>query len=238
MENDTLKLTSVLADPTRFAIYQFISTANRQVNTLEIAEKFGIHPNVARLHLTKLEDVNLLKSETEKTGRGGRPSRIYTLSDEVISLQFPPRDYQLLARLAIETLLKTFGQEGLKALKEMGRSFGREAARQSMLKDGIDNTKALPVEKKIDSVERLIVAQGLKPNVELLDDHTIRFSVNNCIFNETVDALKNHSICEMHHHMLEGIFESYFGDIDFMQDSSISGGAMACQYTIVRLPVQ
>lgn len=237
MENDTLKLTSVLADPTRFAIYQYVSSMGRAVNVQEIADKFGIHPNVARLHLSKLEDVNLLKSITEKTGRGGRPSRVYTLSDEVVSLQFPPRDYKLLAKIAIETLL-SFGEEGKKALVEMGRNFGREAARQAMMKDSIENSRYLPIEKKIESIERLVIAQGLQPNIEIIDQHTIRFRVNNCIFHETLDAVKNHNICQMHHHLLEGIFETYLGDIDLVQETSITNGSDACQYTMVKLPVQ
>ncbi len=236
MENETLKLTSVLADPTRFAIYDYISKAHRTVNVQEVADKFGIHPNVARLHLSKLEDVNLLKSETEKTGRGGRPSRVYTLSDEVISLQFPPRDYQLLAKIAIETLL-SFGEEGQKALKEMGRNFGREAAKQAIHKDRIENIRNMSVEKKIESIERLVIAQGLKPQIELIDQSTIRFHVNNCIFHATVHQVEDHNICQMHSHLLEGIFETYFGEIDLIQDSSIALGALACQYTMVKLPI-
>ncbi|WP_339062268.1 helix-turn-helix domain-containing protein [Tepidibacillus marianensis] len=237
MENETLRLTSVLADPTRFAIYQYVSSIGRPVNTLEIADKFGIHPNVARLHLSKLEDVNLLQSKTEKTGRGGRPSRIYTLSDEVVSLQFPPRDYQLLAKIAIESLL-SLGEVGQKALVEMGRNFGKEAAKQAMLKDGISNSAALSLDEKIESIERLIIAQGLQPRIEKLDDQTVRFSVNNCIFNETVEAIKNHNICQMHHHFLEGIFEMYLGNIDLMQDNSMLGGFNACQYTVIKVPIE
>ncbi|MFV9510007.1 helix-turn-helix transcriptional regulator [Tepidibacillus sp. LV47] len=237
MENETLRLTNVLADPTRFAIYQYIFSIGRPVNTIEIADKFGIHPNVARLHLSKLEDVNLLKSETEKTGRGGRPSRIYTLSDEVVNLQFPPRDYQLLAKIAIETLL-SLGEIGQKALVQMGRNFGKEAAKQAMLKEGISNANSLSLDQKLQSIERLAIAQGLKPRIEKVDDYTIRFSVNNCIFNETVEAIKNHAICQMHHHFLEGIFETYLGDVDLIQENSMLGGFNACQYTVIKLPVE
>ena len=56
----------------------------------------------------------MLKSETKKTGKGGRPSRLYVLSEDVI-LQFPFRDYQLLARIAFNSLL-SLGAAGEKAL--------------------------------------------------------------------------------------------------------------------------
>lgn len=99
MVEQTLKITGVLSDPTRFSIYQFIARQHREVTVQEIAESFHIHPNVARLHLTKLEDVNMLVSCTKKTGESGRPSRSYQLSDELVSLQFPYRDYQRLVKL-------------------------------------------------------------------------------------------------------------------------------------------
>ena len=99
----TLKITNVLSDPTRYYIYQYITKKHHEVTVQEIADTFNIHPNVARLHLSKLEDINMLTSETKKTGKGGRPSRLYRLSEEVIQLNFPFRDYQLLAKIAIET---------------------------------------------------------------------------------------------------------------------------------------
>ena len=82
----------------------YISKKHQEVTVQEIADQFSIHPNVARLHLSKLEDVNMLVSETKKTGKGGRPSRQYKLSNEVIQLHFPYRDYQLLSKIAIETM--------------------------------------------------------------------------------------------------------------------------------------
>jgi transcriptional regulator len=66
----TLKITNVLADPTRFSIYNYIVNQNREVTVQEIADEFSIHPNVARLHLSKLEDVGMLKSENKKPDAG------------------------------------------------------------------------------------------------------------------------------------------------------------------------
>jgi len=74
----TLKITNVLSDPTRYYIYQYITKRHSDVTVQEIADTFEIHPNVARLHLTKLEDVNMLISETKKTGQ--LPSRHQTFT--------------------------------------------------------------------------------------------------------------------------------------------------------------
>ncbi|MED3059959.1 transcriptional regulator, partial [Bacillus thuringiensis] len=43
-----LKITGVLADPTRYYIYKYISQKHSYVTVQEIADEFDIHPNVAR----------------------------------------------------------------------------------------------------------------------------------------------------------------------------------------------
>ncbi len=233
MENDTLKLTSVLADPTRFAIYQYVVTSHRQVTVQEIADHFEIHPNVARLHLTKLEDVNLLSSCSEKTGKGGRPSRLYSISEQVVNLQFPPRDYQLLAEIAIDTLL-SLGEAGQKALSEMGRRFGMEAAKRAIDSERV-NMDTADVNTKLSYIERLIFAQGLNPQMEMVDNETIKFRIFNCTFKESAKKMPD-SICQMHQTFLRGIFETFFGDISLIEENSIMSGCRSCDYTVFKLP--
>ncbi len=127
-EQEPLKLAGVVGDPTRFAIYQYLCTSGAErVTAQEIAARFGLHPNVARLHLNKLRDVGLLEAHVEKSGRGGRPGTAYSLADRVLTLHFPPRDYRLLAELLSQALAR-MGDEGRRVLEEVGRSFGRELA--------------------------------------------------------------------------------------------------------------
>src|SRR5690625_763495 len=122
MEN-TLKVTNVLSDPTRFNIYQHIIKQRKPITVLHVAEKFDIHPNVARLHLSKLEEIKLISSHFQKTGKGGRPSRLYELSDNVVELNFPFRDYKLLSSMAIESFTE-LGEIGREALYNTGRKYG------------------------------------------------------------------------------------------------------------------
>ncbi len=91
-------------------------------------------------------------------------------------------------------------------------------------------------ELRLEAIHRVIVAQGLNPEIRLVDDRTIRFRVFNCTFKET--ALKNPaSICQMHHMLLIGIFESFFGkDIQLIEENSIMSGCQSCDYTLLRLP--
>lgn len=85
----TLKITNVLSDPTRYYIYQYITKRHQEVTVQEVAENFNIHPNVARLHLSKLEDVNMLASETKRLEKaaGQAGYTVYqTMSFNYISL--------------------------------------------------------------------------------------------------------------------------------------------------------
>jgi len=72
---NNLKVMSTLADETRYQIYQFVLQNKKQYSVQEIAEQFNIHPNVARLHLTKLCEIGIVQAEYAKSGKGGRPGR-------------------------------------------------------------------------------------------------------------------------------------------------------------------
>lgn len=233
MDNDAQRITSALADSTRFSIYEYVSASRTPVTVQEIADRFAIHPNVARLHLSKLEDVDLLQSISDKSGKGGRPSRLYSLSDQVVSLQFPPRDYQLLADIAIESLL-SLGEAGEAALIKMGFRMGQEMAKRAMSKYPI-NPATATTDEILDHINRVVVAQGLKPEIELTAPDGIRFRVYNCTFSETAKRFSN-SVCKMHNALLTGIFESYFGEIELKEEDTMISGCRSCNYTVIRLP--
>lgn len=224
-----LKITNVLSDPTRYYIYQYISQKHNEVTVQEIADEFNIHPNVARLHLSKLEDVNMLKSETKKTGKGGRPSRLYALSDDVIQLQFPFRDYQLLAQIACNTLL-SLGEIGEKALYETGKKFGKELIEQHLHRLNISETE-LTIEQKIQIAKEALTTAGLSPTFELsIDETKIFYDVYNCPFKE-VAIHHPKEICNMHVDMMKGIFEILFPNMELTRkENMLETGCKSCNY--------
>jgi predicted ArsR family transcriptional regulator len=235
MEHHTLKITGVLSDPTRFSIYQYVTKQHRDVTVQEIADAFEIHANVARLHLTKLEDVNMLISETKKTGKGGRPSRFYRLSDEVVSLQFPYRDYQKLSEIAIDTLL-SLGEVGEKALMKTGRKFGYETSR--MYLQALDlNLNELSNEEKLTHIKTVALQQGLNPEMHYdKETHEVNFRIYNCTFKELVP--ERAPICKMHQALINGFFDFFFGEINLNKNSYMSDSIeySFCSYKTLVLP--
>jgi predicted ArsR family transcriptional regulator len=222
----TLKITNVLSDPTRYYIYQYITKRHQEVTVQEVAENFNIHPNVARLHLSKLEDVNMLASETKKTGKGGRPSRLYRLSDDVIQLHFPFRDYMLLSKVAISTML-TLGEAGKQALYLTGKRFGTEIIDQEMAKRSFG--EELEFDQKLSILKSAATLAGFYPEFEANGDHTkIFFQIYNCPFKEVAE--EHESVCSMHHEFLKGMFEALFDTVELIEKENIISGCETCSY--------
>jgi predicted ArsR family transcriptional regulator len=193
---------------------------------VDIAEEFDIHPNVARLHLSKLEDINMVKSFSKKSGKGGRPSRLYRLSDEVIELNFPHRDYKMLATIALESFIE-LGEPGRKALYRTGKEYGTSVMEHYQK---MPVNQELTVKQKISILEDASTMLGMYPKFEY-DENTksIIFNINNCPFKEV--ALNNHTmICNMHRSFIKGMLEVLFTDIDLQEKENMFEGCQSCKY--------
>ena len=76
-------ITGAFGDPTRREIYLHIRECNEGINASQIADKFGLHPNVARHHLDKLLSGGYLEVSLQKNtaSSAGRPSKTYKISN-------------------------------------------------------------------------------------------------------------------------------------------------------------
>lgn len=225
----TLKITSVLSDPTRFYIYQYITKRHKEVTVQEIADEFDIHPNVARLHLSKLEDVNMLVSETKKTGKGGRPSRLYRLSDDVIQLHFPFRDYQLLAKIAMESFV-SLGEAGKEALYQTGKKFGQETIERELPKS-LPPVMTLRIQERLNILKDASTMLGFYPEFVINEDQSkVHLQIFNCPFKELVNK-NDGEVCEMHQEFIRGMFEVLFDQVELIQtDNMVYGCTDSCSY--------
>lgn len=211
----TLKVTNVLSDPTRYNIYQHLVTSRKEVTVAEMAKKFDIHQNVARLHLSKLEDIQLIQSYAKKSGKGGRPAKVYTLSNKLIELSFPQRDYRTLAAITIESMA-SLGEAGKQALYQTGHKYGME-----MVGRGPGSNANLSMEEKIHLLEDTSDMLGLYASFTYNEaDHNISFQINNCPFREVAES--NHDIvCTMHSSFLKGMFTAVFDDMELKEETNM-----------------
>lgn len=75
-------VADVLAAPTRAGIYRRLRTDGDGVSAKDVAEMFGLHPNVARGHLDQLADVGLVVVGTRRNPKGGRPAKVYIAREQ------------------------------------------------------------------------------------------------------------------------------------------------------------
>lgn len=230
MERDPQKVSAVLADPTRYRIYQYVLAAPHPVSVAETAREFDLHPNVARMHLRKLTDIGLLTSHLEKTGRGGRPGYVYSPSGNAVSLNVPARDFQLLADLLTQSLA-LMGETGKEAIAQIGRTFGhrlgQEASSAVLHRQGEkDEIRQEDILKTCaEALERL----GIATHIVRRPDGSYNLVLRTCGFQEVAAAHPEH-ICHLCQSMVEGITETCAEAGLLKQASSVSRGGKECVY--------
>ena len=220
------ELSAVLADDTRYHIYRSIAERpGKDVTVADVAAEFGLHPNVARMHLAKLEQAGFLTTGFRRAGGGGRPAKLYRLSDLVVTFGFPPRRYELLSRLALDALAGGGTREdALRVCREAGAA---EARRVVGGEPGAPGDKAAAAAL----VSAVAEEQGLLPEVEW-QDGTLSVIVNNCTFRELSSADPD-LVCGMHRSFLEGVLEVATAGLGRLHvapdDCRISCGGERCE---------
>jgi predicted ArsR family transcriptional regulator len=224
------RLTAVLADGTRYRIYRsIVEQPGAEVTVAETAERFELHPNVARMHLTKLEHAGLLATSLRKGGKGGRPARLYRLSDRVTSFIVPPRRYDLLSELALKALSET---GDLEAVAAVCRESGTEAARV-YVSDHPDYRRG-GRDELVAAICEVGEEVGMLPEVRW-EQSTLAVDVRNCVFKELSTAQPD-LVCAMHRAFLEGFIAELAdagNDAAVSAFSAISRGDDRCRLHIL-----
>ncbi|MGB3031563.1 MAG: transcriptional regulator, partial [Candidatus Microthrix parvicella] len=107
---DQIAALSVLGEPSRRALYDYIVLAGDWVGRDAAADAAGIQRGVAAHHLDRLADEGLLDVDyqrlTGRTGPGaGRPAKVYRRSALEFDIALPPRDYELAGRLLADAVV-------------------------------------------------------------------------------------------------------------------------------------
>lgn len=222
-----LKITSTLADETRYSIYEYILKVKKPVTVQHIAETFHIHPNVARLHLTKLTEIAVVKAEFEKTGKGGRPGRIYSAIDSGVSLSFPRQDFHHLVTWLF-ALLKKLGPTAVEACKEIAYANGKENI-EKMLNLSLRITT---FEQRVEILSDSASLIGYAVNIEeTATGRKLYFSYYNCPYRSLLDE-DGALVCTLHEAYLQGQLEALFDVTEFTQITSMNKNCDNCLYEI------
>ena len=123
-------ITSAFGDPTRREIYLFAHEHERGVTAAHVAERFELHPNVARHHLDKLAAGGYLDVVVERGEHGGagRPSKHYRASTTEVSLDVPVGTDDVVLTLLGRALALLPPDQAQEMAEEVGIEYGRDRA--------------------------------------------------------------------------------------------------------------
>ncbi len=174
---DDLSVVSLLDDPVRRRLYDWVVTQARPAGREEAAKALGITRPLAAFHLDKLAAAGLLEADyrrlTGKVGPGaGRPARVYWRSSRSFSVTLPERQYQRAAEIFASALERLDDAAVKPTLEAAAAEWGAAAGAQPV--------RGTPRRRLLGALE----SAGYEP---LPDEHgTIR--LRNCPFDALVEA--------------------------------------------------
>jgi predicted ArsR family transcriptional regulator len=104
-----LGMFAALGDPTRRALYEYVTEHGGWVGREQAADATGIGRTLAAHHLDRLAADGLVEVAYQPAGdrRGpgaGRPAKVYRRASQQFELSLPPRRYELVARLLADAV--------------------------------------------------------------------------------------------------------------------------------------
>jgi predicted ArsR family transcriptional regulator len=195
---DDIASVSLLNEPVRRALYDWVIAQARPVGREEAAAGLGITRALATFHLDRLADGGLLESAyrrlNERRGPGaGRPARIYWRADREIGVTLPERRYRLAADVLARAIEAVPAARA--ATSRAARAFGREIGTRARHGRRVSPGRVL---------REALESQGYEPAAPDADG-VVR--LRNCPFDALVDELRP-VVCGMNLALAEGVSEA------------------------------
>lgn len=99
-----VSVARALGSATRAGIYEHLQQCDEGVAVRDIADSFGLHPNVARTHLETLADAGLVVVGQRRRAAGGRPAKLYRARGDASAVRAEPSRARDGAGLLVEVL--------------------------------------------------------------------------------------------------------------------------------------
>lgn len=199
---------SLLDEPARRRLYDWVVAQSRPVGREEAAKATKVTRPLAAFHLDRLAEAGLLEAGyrrlTGKVGPGaGRPARVYWRAAREFSVSLPERRYDRAAELFASTLERLPGDSVAPPLRDAARELGRTL--------GQDSRRKSPTGRLAAALE----AGGYEPAT----DQTGTIRLRNCPFDALVDAHRS-LVCGTNLAMAEGLADGAgVGDMRAVLDS-------------------
>lgn len=229
-------ITHAFGDPTRRAIYLFVrehsyadataaSGDSTGVTAAQVAETFGLHPNVARHHLDKLAAGGHVEVAVARLAGGGagRPSKHYTAVGEDPAREFPVRSDDLVLSLLGKALALLPSAAAEAMAEDVGQEYGRAMAAGLTGADLAAGQRNL--RSAMQAVADALTAHGFAAHTDQRHDQ-LRIVNQHCPFGNV--AIEHPVICAVDRGMVKGMLAALYGDTDVSTQMSRPQGDTFC----------
>jgi predicted ArsR family transcriptional regulator len=216
-------ITSAFGDPTRREIYLHAHGEEGGVTASEVADRFDLHPNVARHHLDKLAGGGYLEVHVAREARAGagRPSKRYRPTGKQIAVEVPVRQDDVLITL-LGRALNLLPREQAESMAEaVGIEYGQVMARSL----GGTGEHQRSFRSALHAVADALTAHGFAAHAEKRNNE-LRIVSEHCPFGGA--AIENPVICAVDRGMVKGMLGALYGETSPETESSIPMGDPRC----------
>ncbi|NMD22806.1 MAG: helix-turn-helix domain-containing protein [Actinobacteria bacterium] len=225
-------ITDAFGDPTRRGIYLFAREEAAGVTATQVAEKFGVHPNVARHHLDKLAAGGYLEVAVERAeGAGaGRPSKHYRVSaDAKVDLtgDVPVHSDDLVLSLLGRALALLPHDKAEAMAEEVGQEYGLAMAQGLTGADLAVGQRSL--RSAMQAVADALTAHGFAAHDDQRNNQ-LRIVNNHCPFGDV--AIEHPVICAVDRGMVKGMLTALYGATDVATMQSLPQGDTFCATSV------
>jgi predicted ArsR family transcriptional regulator len=216
-------ITNAFGDPTRRDIYLYAREEADGVTAAGAAERFDLHPNVARHHLDKLASGGYLEVAVERPegATAGRPSKHYRVSDPGQPLELPVRQDTVLIGLLGRTLALLPTDQAEAMAEEVGAEVGRSMA-ESIGADEVHRS----FKSAMHAVADALTAHGFAARAERTGGDQLRIVSEHCPFGSA--PIEHPVICAVDRGLVRGMLGALYGDAETDLSSSLPMGDSVC----------
>ncbi|MAU03458.1 MAG: hypothetical protein CL418_06280 [Acidimicrobiaceae bacterium] len=216
-------ITNAFGDPTRRDIYLYAREGVDGVTAAGSAERFDLHPNVARHHLDKLASGGYLEVAVERPegATAGRPSKHYRVSNPGQPLELPIRQDTVLIGLLGRTLALLPSDQAEAMAEEVGAEVGRSMA-ESLGTDEVHRS----FKSAMYAVADALTAHGFAARAERTGGDQLRIVSEHCPFGGA--PIEHPVICAVDRGLVRGMLGALYGDTETDLSSSLPMGDSVC----------
>ena len=176
------------------------------VTASEVANRFKLHPNVARHHLDKLASACHVEVATTKTERAGagRPSKRYCVTEPDISIELAVRHDDLLVTLLGKALALLPPDKAEAMAEEVGIEYGRTIATATGRPEAQHSFRSA-----LHAVADALSSHGFAAHAEKHGTE-LRIVAEHCPFGGA--AIEHPVICAVDRGLVKGMLAALYGD--------------------------